>query len=116
MFDNTADVVQRLLRQTRVFVAREQVGAVLGQGHVAVHAGTVVAEHGFWHEGRGFTETVRNVVHNVFVDLNLIRFLSHGVEAGCDFVLASRCHFVVVRFNNQAHLFHDQTHGRTDVL
>ncbi|SAF50237.1 Uncharacterised protein [Enterobacter cloacae] len=83
---------------------------------MAVHAGTVVAKHWFWHEGRGFTETVRNVVYNVFVDLNLIRFFGHGVEAGSDLVLASRCHFVVVRFNNQAHLFHDQTHGRTDVL
>lgn len=75
VFDNTTDVVQRLLGQTRVLVAREQVSTVLGQGHVAVHAGTVVAKHGFWHEGRGFTETVRNIVHNVFVDLNLIRFL-----------------------------------------
>lgn len=75
MFDYAANVVQRLLRQTCIFVTREQVGTVLGQGHVAVHTGTVVAKHWFWHEGRGFTETVCNVVHNVFVDLNFVRFL-----------------------------------------
>ena len=75
MLDNAADVVQRLLRQARVFVAGEQVYAVLGQGHVAVHAGTVIAKHWFWHEGRGFTETVSDVVYNIFVDLNFVRFL-----------------------------------------
>lgn len=35
-----------------------------------------------------FTETVRNVVHDVFVDLNRPLF-GHGVKAGRDFVLAS---------------------------
>lgn len=75
VLDYTADVEQRLLRQTRIFVAREQVYAVLGRGHVAVHTGTVITEHRFWHKGRGFTETVRNVVHDVFVDLNFVRFL-----------------------------------------
>ena len=116
MFDYAADVVQRLLRQTRVFVTGEQVYAVLGQGHVAVHTGTVIAEHRFWHKGRGLTEAVRNVVNHIFVDLNFVRFFGHGVKAGRDFVLASGCHFVVMRFNDQTHFFHDQTHGRTDVL
>ncbi|MNR27615.1 hypothetical protein D3C85_1448960 [compost metagenome] len=116
MLDDTTDVEQRLLGQTRIFVAREQVGTVLGQRHVAVHTGTVIAEHRFWHEGRGFAEAVGNVVNHIFVDLNLIRFFGHGVKAGCDFVLTGCRHFVVMRFNHQAHLFHDQTHGRTNVL
>ena len=81
-----------------------------------MHTGTVVAKHWFWHEGRSFTETVRNVVHNVFVDLNFVRFFGHGVEAGSHFVLTRSRHFVVVSFNNQAHLFHHQTHGGTNVL
>ncbi|CCK16618.1 Glutamine synthetase (glnA) gene and ORF1 [Cronobacter universalis NCTC 9529] len=116
VFDYAADVVQRLLRQTRVFIAREQVGAVLGQGHVAVHTGAVIAEHRFRHEGCGFAEAVRDVMHDIFVDLNFVRFLGHGVEAGRHFVLTGGGHFVVVRFNDQAHLFHGQTHHRTDVL
>ena len=116
MFDNAADVVQRLLRQTRIFVTGEQVYAVLGQGHVAVHAGTVIAKHWFWHKGRSFTEAVSDVVNHIFVDLNFVRFFGHGVEAGRDFVLTSSRYFVVMRFNDQAHFFHDQTHGRTDVL
>ncbi|MNE98856.1 hypothetical protein D3C80_1974390 [compost metagenome] len=83
---------------------------------MAVHTGTVVAKHWFWHKGRGFAEAVSNVVHHIFVDLNFIRFFGHGVKAGRDFVLARSGHFVVVSFNHQAHLFHDQTHGRADVL
>lgn len=74
VFDYATDVVQRLLRQTCIFVTGEQVYAVLGQGHVAVHAGTVIAKHWFWHKGRGFTETVSDVVNDIFVDLNFVRF------------------------------------------
>ncbi|CCJ90552.1 Glutamine synthetase (glnA) gene and ORF1 [Cronobacter turicensis 564] len=116
VFDYAADVVQRLLRETGVFVAREQVGAVFGQRHVAVHTGAVIAEHRFRHKGRGFAEAVRDVMHDIFVDLNFVRFLGHGVEAGRHFVLTGGGHFVVVRFNDQAHLFHHQTHGGTQIL
>ncbi len=116
VFDYAANVVQGFFRQASIFVAREQVGTVLRQRHVAVHAGAVIAEHRFWHKGRGFAEAVRNVVHDIFVDLNFVRFFGHGVEAGCHFVLTCGCHFVVVCFNHQAHLFHYQTHGRADVL
>ena len=48
---------------------------------MAVHTGTVVAKHWFWHEGRSFTETVRNVVHNVFVDLYTL-----AVDRGNDMI------------------------------
>ena len=48
--------------------------------------------------------------------MNFVGFLGHGVEAGCHFVLTGGCHFVVVRFNHQAHLFHGQTHGGTQIL
>lgn len=75
MFDYTTDVEQRLLGQTCILVTGEQVYAVLGQRHVAVHTGTVIAEHRFWHKGRRFTEAVRDVVNDVFVDLNFVRFL-----------------------------------------
>ena len=83
---------------------------------MAVHTGTVIAKHRFWHKGRGFAETVCDVMHNVFVNLNFVRFFGHGVKAGRDFVLARSRHFVVVSFNNQAHLFHDHTHGGADIL
>jgi len=55
-------------------------------------------------------------VHHVFVDLDFVSFFGQSVEAGCHFVLASGCYFVVVSFNNQAHFFHGQTHGRTQIL
>ena len=116
MFDYAADVEQRLLRQTCVFVAGEQVSPVFRQRHMAVHAGAVIAKHWFRHKGRGFTEAVSDVVNNVFVNLNFVRFFGHGVEASCHFVLTCGCHFVVMSFNNQTHLFHDHTHGRADIL
>ncbi len=75
VFDDAADVVQRLFRQAGIFVAREQVGAVLRQRHVAVHTGTVIAEHRFWHKGRGLTEAVSHVMHDIFVNLNFVGFL-----------------------------------------
>ncbi|MNY54842.1 hypothetical protein D3C86_1907620 [compost metagenome] len=83
---------------------------------MTVHAGTVITEHWLRHEGRGFAKCVSHVVNHVLVDLDFVGFLGHGVEAGCHFVLTCGCHFVVVRFNDQAHFFHGQTHGRTDVL
>ena len=55
-------------------------------------------------------------MNNVFVNLNFIRFFGHGIEAGCHFVLTCGCYFMVMGFNNQTHLFHDHTHGGTDVL
>ena len=116
MFDYAANIVQRLLRQTCVFVACEQVDAVFRQRHVAVHTGAVITEHRFWHKGRGFTEAVRYVVHNIFVDLNFVSFFGHGIEAGSHFVLTSSRYFVVMGFNHQTHLFHHQTHFRTNIL
>ena len=83
---------------------------------MAVHTGTVITEHRFRHKGCSFTETVRNVVNHIFVDLNFVCFFGHGIEAGCHFVLTSSCNFVVMSFNNQAHLFHYQTHSGAQVL
>ena len=116
VFDYAANVVQRLFRQTCVFVASKQVNAVFRQRHVAVHTGTVITEHRFWHKGRSFTEAVRYVVHNIFVDLNFVSFFGHGIEAGSHFVLTSSRYFVVMGFNHQTHLFHHQTHFRTNIL
>ena len=83
---------------------------------MAVHAGAIIAEHRFWHKGGGFAVGVRNVVHDIFVDLNFVRFFHHGVETGGHFVLTSGGDFMVMRFNDQTHLLHGQTHGGTDVL
>ena len=116
MFDYAANVVQCLFRQTCVFVASKQVDAVFRQRHVAVHTGTVITEHRFWHKGRGLTETVRHVVHDIFVDLNFVSFFGHGIEAGSHFVLTCGSDFVVMSFNYQTHLFHHQTHFRTNIL
>ncbi|CSB52070.1 Uncharacterised protein [Vibrio cholerae] len=53
---------------------------------------------------------MRNVVYNVLVDLDLVCFRGERVKASRDFVLTRSGYFMVVRFNNQTHFFHDQTH------
>ncbi len=116
VLDDAADVVQRHLGQTAVQVAGEQVDAVLGQRLVAVHAGAVVAEHGFRHEGDGLVVGVGHVVDHVLQHLYFVSLQGEGVEAGGDLVLTGSGHFVVVSLNDLAHLFQHQTHGGADIL
>ena len=53
---------------------------------------------------------------HVLQNLYFVRFQGEGVETGRDLVLTGGRHFMVVRFNDLAHLFQHQTHGGTDVL
>ena len=116
VLDDTADVVQRHLGQTAVQVTREQVDAIFGQRLVAVHAGAVVAKHGFRHEGDSLVVGVGHVVDHVLQHLHFVRFQGEGVEASGDLVLTCGGHFVVVSLDDLAHLFQHQTHGGADVL
>ena len=116
MLDDTADVVQRFIRQTGIAVAGEQVLAVLGNGLVHVHAGTVVANDGLGHEGGGFAVGMGHVVHAVLEYLYFIGLLHHGVEAHANLTLAGGGHLVVVHLDVQAHLLHGGTHGGADIV
>src|SRR5690606_25508521 len=116
MLDDTADVVQRFLGQACVGITSEDVHAILGDGLVNVHAGTVVTDDGLGHEGSGFAVRVGNVVYAVLEDLYFVSFLHQGIGANTDFALAGGRNFVVVYFNVQAHLFHCGAHGGTQVV
>ncbi|MNS82127.1 hypothetical protein D3C72_1158620 [compost metagenome] len=116
VLDDAADVVQREFRQAGVAVACEQVLAILPDGLVHVHAGTVVANDGLGHERGGLAVGVGHVVHDVLDDLRPVGALDQRAELGADFQLAGAGHFMVVHFNRHAHLFHQQAHFRTHVL
>src|SRR5574343_246795 len=116
VLDDAADVEQGGFGQAGVAVTGEQVLAVLPDGLVNVHAGTVVANDGLRHEGGGFAVLVGNVVHHVLQHLGLVGTLDQGVEDGTDFALASVGHFVVGHFDRAADGFQGQDHGGADVV
>ena len=116
MLDDTADVEQGSFRQASIAVASELVFAVFPERLVNVHTGTVITNNRFWHKGSSFAVSCGNVVNNVFQHLNFVSFLNQGVEFNADFVLVSRCHFVVVYFNVQTNRHHGVTHSSTDVV
>src|SRR5690606_12697392 len=94
----------------------KQVLAVLGQGHVHVHTGTVVTDQRLGHEGGGLAISVSHVVNAVLQDLNFVGLGGQGVGANTDFALAGGAHFVVVHFDCQAHLLHGGAHGGAQVV
>ena len=116
MLDDAADEVQGGIGQTGIAFASEGVLAILGDGHVHVHAGAVVAVQGLGHEGGGLAVGIGHVVHDVLQGLGLVGLLDQGVELHTDLVLASGRHFVVVDFHDQAHLFQGVAHGGTDFV
>jgi len=78
-----------------------------------VHAGAVVADDGFGHEGRSLAILVRDIVHHIFqFCVWSARFTS--VRSGCRFALSgSRHSFDALR--RDADLFQRQAHGGADV-
>ena len=81
-----------------------------------VHARTVVAIQRLRHEGSGLAVGIGYVVHAVLQGLNFVSLGHQGVELHADFVLTGSGHFVVVHFDDQAHLFHGVAHGGTDFV
>ncbi|RMR21496.1 hypothetical protein ALP89_05683 [Pseudomonas syringae pv. persicae] len=116
VLDDAADEVQRDVGQAGIAFTCEGVFAIFGDGHVHVHARTVVTVQRLWHEGRGAAVSVSNVVNNVLQGLNFVSLLDQRIELHADFVLASGRHFVVVNFNGLAHFFQSVAHGGTDFV
>ena len=79
-----------------------------------VHARAVVAVR--LRHGGGLAVGVGDVVHAVLQGLNFVSLGDQGVELHADFVLTGSGHFVVVHFDDQAHLFHGVAHGGTDFV
>ena len=80
-----------------------------------MHTGPVVACHWFWHECRGFSVSMCNVVDHVFIFLQVVRLICQSAKDHTQFVLRGR-NFVVMFVNFDAHAFHCGQHCATDVL
>ena len=81
-----------------------------------MHAGTVVANDGLGHEGRGLAVLVRNVLHHILQGLRPVGALGQRVEHGAQFALAGSRDFVVMHFDRDADLFQSQAHCGADVV
>src|SRR5437588_582872 len=68
------------------------------------------------HERRGFMVAARHLFDDVLVPLELIGHLHQGVEPHIDFRLPGRGHFMMMRFDLDTHVFHEQDHLGTEVL
>ena len=115
VLQDTADVVQAHLREVGVLVAGEHRLAALPDRLMHVHARAVVAEQRLGHEGRRLAVGLRDLMHDVLIDLHVVGHRDHRAELHAEFVLGC-CDFVVVLFDDDAHLGQHRQHFRTDVL
>ncbi len=115
MLDDAADVPQAFLREVGVLVAGEQRVAVFPDRLVHMHARAVVLVVRLRHEGGGLAVRVRDVVHDVFVELHVVGHLDQRVETHAQLVLR-RGDLVVVLLRLEAHLGHQRQHFRAHVL
>ena len=114
--EDAADGVQRHLRQARVAVAGEQVLVALPDRQVRVHAGAVVVEQRLRHEGGGLVVAPRGVLDHVLVLHHPVGHLHHRGEAHVDLALSGSRHFVMLSFDGDADVLHDQHHLAAQVL
>ena len=115
MLDDAADIIQAVLRQIAIFVASKERVAVFPDRLVTVHARTVIAINRLRHEGRAFAIGMGDIMHDIFIELQIVGNICQRVEFQTQFVLGSG-HFVVVLFNIEAHFFHHGEHFATQVL
>ena len=97
VLDDAADVILGGVAQVSVAVGIvEQVLAVFPQALVAVHTAAVIAEHGFRHEGQGFSMSYRSILENVLVELELISHLHQWTVFQVDLHLTAGRNFSVM--------------------
>ncbi len=114
MLDDAPDVKQRRFRKVAVAFTKEHRLAVFPDRLVAVHAGAVITEYRFGHEGGRLAVAVCYIVDDMLVKLDVVGTVGQGRIFDADFALGGG-NFVVVFFNAQAHALHDGDHFAADV-
>ena len=94
----------------------EDVGAVLPQGRVDVHAGAVVPEQRFGHESGDHIVLAGDVFNDVLVPHDLVGHAQQGIVLHVDLALAGGGDLVVVDLDGNADFYHLQDHLAADVL
>ena len=69
---------------------------------MGVHAGAVVAENGFGHEGGSPAVPLANIANHVFVEHDVIGHLGEGGVAHVDLGLSGRAYLVVMHLSMDA--------------
>ena len=117
MLQDATDVPTRCLGQVGVGAFTEkQRFTTLPQALVNVHACAVVVEHRLRHKGGCFAVFLRNVPYDVLVGHDVVGSFNQLRELHAQFVLSRTGHFVVVLFNRNAQLGHEQQHFGANVL
>ena len=116
VLDDAADIVQRVVRQSGIAVARKQVLAVLPDRLVHMHARAVVAYQRLGHEGGGLAVGIGDVPHHVFQDLRPVCALHQRTELGADFVLTRTANFMVKDFHRNAEGLQNQRDFSAQIL
>ena len=117
VLDQAADVPAGDVRQaTIVLLIVEQRLAVLPQGLVAVHAGTVVACDRLRHEGCGLACQSGGLVNDVLVLHQVIACVLQGVEAVVDLLLACAGDLVMGTLEDQTDLLQVGDHVVAQIL
>ena len=80
-----------------------------------MHARAVIAINRLRHESGRFAIGVGDIVHDIFIKLQIVRDIRQSVEFKSQFVLGGG-HFMVMLFNIKAHFFHHGEHFAAQVL
>src|SRR3546814_5499298 len=70
VLDDAADEIKAHVRKPGIAVAREQRLALFPDREMRVHAAAIIVLDRLGHEGRGLAIGVRDLVHDIFVDLH----------------------------------------------
>ena len=117
MLQDATDVPTRCLGQVGVSAfSEEQRFTALPKTLVNVHASAVVVKHRLRHEGGRFAIFLGNVPNDVLVNHDVVGSFNQLRELHAQFVLPCTGDFVVVLFNGNAQLGHEQQHFGANVL
>src|SRR3546814_6353514 len=72
MLDDAADEIEAHVRKARIAIAREERLALFPDRDVRVHAAAIVVLDRLRHEGRGLAIGMRDLVHDIFIDLHAV--------------------------------------------
>ena len=116
MLEDAADGVKRGVGHPGITVAGKGGLAILPDADVGVHAGAVVLEQGFGHEGHGVAIAGGHVFQDILEPHELVSHEQQRLEAHVDFGLAGGGHLMVLALHGNAQLFQDEQHFGAQIL
>src|SRR6185369_1539767 len=116
VLDDPADVPESHLRESAVFVAGEEVGAVFPDRLVAVHTGTVVTVKRLRHESYGLVVADSYILDDILEPLQIISHVHEGVETHIDLGLTAGGNLMVLALNTDTDFLQLHYHLVTQIV